>query len=123
MPDPTLALIHVAIPAPDMAASVAFYECLGATKGFCRRDASGRIVLIQLHLGTGFVELLADAPAPGGGHLAFSTRDIEAVWALLVENGYPPLAVPVRGESGVKWFFVRDPAGNAVEITMPDLGP
>lgn len=123
MPVPALGLIHVAIPAPNMAASIAFYECLGATKGFCRRDAAGRIALIQLHLGTGFVELLADAPAPGGGHLAFSTSDIEAVWTLLAENGYPPLAVPARGESGVKWFFVHDPAGNSVEITMPDPQP
>jgi len=120
---PTLRLIHVAIPAPDMAASMAFYQCLGATPGFCRGDASGRITLMQLHLGEGFVELLADAPSPGGGHLAFSTSDIEAVWTLLAEAGYPPLAPPARGESGVIWFFVRDPAGNSVEITMPASAP
>ena len=120
---PALTLIHVAIPAPDMAASMAFYELLGAKPGFCRRDGDGRIVLIQLHLGAGFVELLADAAAPGGGHLALSTGDIDAVWALLAQNAYPPLAAPARGASGVKWFFVRDPAGNSVEITMSDPAP
>ena len=123
MSGPALRLNHVAIPAPDMAASVAFYQRLGATPGFCRRDAGGRITLMQLTLGGGFVELLADAPAPGGGHLAFSTHDIEGVWTLLAEAGHSPLAAPARGESGVKWFFVRDPAGNSVEITMPDRGP
>jgi catechol 2,3-dioxygenase-like lactoylglutathione lyase family enzyme len=121
MPSP-LRLRHVAIPAPDIAASAAFYTLLGGQPGFVRHDA-GRVTLLQLHFGDGFVELLADAGSPGGGHFAFSTDDIEQVWSLLERHGHRPAARPRRGASGVQWFFVSDPAGNAVEITMLDPHP
>lgn len=123
MSNPRLRLAHVALPAPDMPASIAFYECLGGERGFTRRDDTGRITLIQVQMGAGFIELLADAPVPGSGHFAFSTDDIDAIWSRLADNGHAPLAAPASGASGVRWFFVRDPAGNLVEITMPDMMP
>lgn len=122
MPSP-LRLRHVAIPAPDIAASAAFYTLLGGQPGFVRHDDAGRTTLLQMHFGDGFVELLCDAESPGGGHFAFSTDDIERVWSLLERHGHQPAARPRHGASGVQWFFVSDPAGNAVEITMPDPHP
>lgn len=115
-----LRLIHVAVAAPDIAASAAFYQLLGAEPGFIRKDTDGNVILMQLHFGDAFVELQADVAEPGGGHLAFTTGEIEAVWQRLADHGHQPLDHPRRGETRVMWFFVRDPACNMVEITMPD---
>lgn len=123
MQSPVLRLVHVAIPAPDIDSSARFYSLLGARPGFTRRDASGQAVLMQLHFADTFVELLRDAPPQGGGHVAFTTGDIDLVWQLLAGNGHRPSAPPARGESGVMWFFVNDPAGNLVEITMVATAP
>jgi catechol 2,3-dioxygenase-like lactoylglutathione lyase family enzyme len=119
---PRFGLTHVAVPAPRFEETMAFYELLGARRGFTRTDGEGRPTLVQMMLGEGFVELIrsgADEVMRRGGHLALRTGDIAAAWALLSENGHPPKTPPRRGESGVMWFFVDDPSGNAVEIVAP----
>lgn len=120
MDAPVLRLIHVALPAPDIAASAAFYQLLGAKPGFIRKDTEGNVILMQLHFGDAFIELQADAALPGEGHVAFTTGEIDVVWQRLADHGHQPLDHPRRGETPVMWFFVSDPAGNMVEITMPD---
>jgi len=118
----SLKLSHVAISARDVDASARFYTLLGGEPGFRRANKAGRTELLQMRFGDTFVELLADAPLPCGGHFALASPDIDATWKLLNDNGHAPLDKPALGASGVTWFFVDDPGGNSVEITAPS-GP
>jgi catechol 2,3-dioxygenase-like lactoylglutathione lyase family enzyme len=116
---PELTLNHVAIAAPDLERSMAFYGAFGFEPGFQLRDDTSRIVLQQMRRGTVFVELLVDTTAHAPGHFGLHTRDMEAVLRYVAEQGIEPLHPPRLGASGVLWTFFEDPAGNLVELTTP----
>lgn len=126
---PSFALSHVTIPAPDPDRSRRFYAAFGFAPGFTRHDPAGRITLQQLHRhGDGhghgpFIELIADLPEAPESHFALHTSDMVAALAHLAAHDIAPLHPPRRGQSGVLWTFLRDPAGNLVEITAPLTAP
>lgn len=110
-------LAHVAVPVRDIALSSAFYERLGFVPGFTRTDADGRMSLRQMNLIGFFIELIrADAPVPGGGHVGLRVADANALHAALLRQGFAPDAPPRRGQTGVAFFFIRDPDGNSIEF-------
>jgi lactoylglutathione lyase len=115
---------HVSIHAYDLEESLRFYvEVLGM-----RRVASPDfehpvewLVLgdQQLHL------FLRDTPAPEFHHIGVDVDDFEAAYGVAVERGlfdrdaWSP-DVRVLNDGAVQ-MYLRDPAGNLVEVNWPDV--
>jgi len=116
---------HVSIHADDMDESIGFYERLfGAerlpTPNFGMPVQWLRVGDQQLH-----VFAREDTPAPIFHHLAFDVDDFGAVYRRAKELGLldgDTNGAPIRSHpSGWVQMYIRDPAGNLVEIDCPDV--
>ena len=126
---------HVTVQADDLGESVDFYE---SVFGLRRLPTPAFEEPIQW-LGCGDLQLHVvetDADAPALNHHALHVDDFEAVYRALDDHpatafealphaggafvdGAPPVyALP----SGELQLYVRDPAGNLVEVNAPDAG-
>lgn len=109
-----VAIHHVSVNVPDVAAGVAFYtDVLGGTQRADRPDLG--IGGAWIDLGAQQVHLL-EAPVPPslGQHFAIRVRDLDAAVAELRAKG-----VQVGDPSPVganRQTFVTDPAGNVIEL-------
>jgi catechol 2,3-dioxygenase-like lactoylglutathione lyase family enzyme len=117
---------HVSIPADDLDTSARFYEELfGAeripTARFPEPVLWLRVGSNQLHLFTSD----EDEPQPRQ-HLAFDVDDFEAVYAQAKVLGIldsRAFGSPLRTHpAGWAQLYLRDPAGNLVEVDCPDTG-
>ena len=54
--------------------------------------------------------------AVGSAHICLRVEDVAAAYAELSEDGVTFLSAPHSDEHGVKWVYMRDPDGNAVEL-------
>lgn len=116
-------LNHVSIHAPDLEASTRFYEQLFGmeripTARFRRPVQWLRLGDQQLHL---FAE---ETEAPRSHHLALDVDDFEAVYRRAKELGvldFETFDSPIR-EHPTGWvqMYLRDPAGNLIEVDWPD---
>lgn len=137
-PDPyamvTARYTHVTVQADDLEASVRFYESVFGMERLPTPDFEEPIQWLrcgdlQLHL----VE--RDAEAPSLNHHALHVDDFEAVYLAVEEDdgaefvalphvdagfvdGAPPVYVLPTGEVQL---YVRDPAGNLLEVNAPDV--
>ena len=125
---------HVTVQADDLAASVGFYE---SVFGMERLPTPAFEEPIQwLHCGDRQLHVVeTDAEAPALNHHALHVDDFEAVYRALADHpdatfealphaggafvdGAPPVyALP----SDEVQLYVRDPAGNLVEVNAPDV--
>lgn len=140
---------HAGIVVRDLGASLAFYrDMLGLTVR-ARKAEEGPSIDTVLGLegvkvttvklappeGGGMVELLSFAshPAPRGisrtvytpgpTHVAFTVRDLDALFEALTREGVPFLSGPARSADGsVRVCFCRDPDGTLVELVEPQQG-
>ncbi len=115
---------HVSVHAHDLDESVRFYtELFGMEEipapGFPFPVRWLRVGNLQLHL------FQSDDPAPQGHHFGIEVDDFEATYEKVREMG-------VQEESGyfshvfelpdgAVQLYVRDPAGNMVEVNWPDV--
>jgi YD repeat-containing protein len=115
---------HVSVHAHDLDESVRFYtELFGMEEipapGFPFPVRWLRVGDLQLHL------FQSDDPAPQGHHFGIEVDDFEATYEKVQEMG-------VQEESGyfsnvfelpdgAVQLYVRDPAGNMVEVNWPDI--
>jgi lactoylglutathione lyase len=113
----------VSVHAKDLEASTRFYEELFGmerlpTARFRRPVQWLRVGDQQLHL---FAD---DTEAPRYHHLAFDVDDFEAVYRRAKELGvldFETWDSPIREHpSGWVQMYIRDPAGNLVEVDWPD---
>jgi catechol 2,3-dioxygenase-like lactoylglutathione lyase family enzyme len=115
---------HVSIHATEMEESLRFYmEVFGMERlpspNFSDHVEWLRLGDQQLHLFT------SEGPAPRAHHLALDVDDFEAVFlkakelGLLDERAFGASVRELPG--GVVQMYIRDPAGNLVEIDWPDL--
>jgi catechol 2,3-dioxygenase-like lactoylglutathione lyase family enzyme len=124
---------HVSIAADDLDESVAFYESVFGLERIPTPAFDGRVQWLgcgdrQLHLAE------TDADPPAFNHCAIHVDDFEAVFESIREHeaaeievlsgvgpgyvdGEPPVYVL---PSGAVQLYVRDPAGNRVEVNAPD---
>ena len=116
-------LTHVSIQAVDMEASLRFYvDVLGLERvpspDFAQPVEWLRVGDLQLHL------FLSDAPAPQRHHLGLDVDDFEAAYVMARDAGLvddATFAPTVRElNDGSVQLYVRDPAGNLVELNWPD---
>jgi catechol 2,3-dioxygenase-like lactoylglutathione lyase family enzyme len=117
-------LNHVSIHATDMEESLRFYtEVLGMERlpspNFAQHVEWLRLGEQQLHL------FQREAPAPEFHHIALDVDDFEAAYLKAKELGAleeRAFGAAVRElPDGAVQMYIRDPAGNLVEVDWPDV--
>jgi catechol 2,3-dioxygenase-like lactoylglutathione lyase family enzyme len=128
-------VLETSLYAGELAAAAAFYESvlglerIGAAPGrhvFLR--CGGSVVLLFDPARTEVAE--GEVPphgARGPGHVAFAVEAAELpAWRRRLEEAGVAIEAEVAWPRGGRSLYVRDPAGNSVELTSPsiwDLGP
>ncbi len=112
---------HVSIHATDLEESLRFYTDLFGLERVPSPDFSGPVEWLalgdqQLHL------MLHDTPAPPYHHIGIDVDDFEVAYRLAVERGLFDGGKPNARElnDGAVQMYLRDPAGNLVEVNWPD---
>ncbi len=121
-----LRINHVSVHADDLEASARFYEDLF---GMERVPAPSfpEVVVIWLKLGDQQLHLFQrDVEAPAAHHFGLDVDDFAAVYRKAKERGLlstnAPQGRPIRMHpAGWAQMYLRDPAGNLVEIDCPDV--
>jgi catechol 2,3-dioxygenase-like lactoylglutathione lyase family enzyme len=114
---------HVSVSATDLEESVRFYKDFFGMEVVPSPDFSGpvrwlRVGSLQLHL------FLDEDPAPSRHHFALDVDDFEAAYKraeeLEARDGDRYSAVRELPDGAVQ-MYLRDPAGNLVEVNWPDV--
>jgi lactoylglutathione lyase len=114
---------HVSIHAYDLEESVRFYTDVFGMERVPSPDFAQTVEWLalgdqQLHL------FLSDDPAPRRHHIGLDVDDFEAVYLLARERGLfdgDAFGAVVRElVDGAVQMYLRDPAGNLVEVNWPD---
>lgn len=108
--------IQIAVPRAQEEACVAFYRRVFGfpeiPKPEALRSRGGawfQVGAMQMHIGVDM-----ETSPPSRRHICFRVSDVTAAKAAVTA-----LAIPIEGEStaeGLTRFFIRDPAGNRIEI-------
>ena len=115
---------HVSIHAYDMDESLRFYTELLGMERLPSPDFSGHVEWLglgsqQLHL------FKSESPAPRSHHIALDVDDFEAAYVKAKELGLldgDTFGAAVRElPGGAVQMYIRDPAGNLVEVDWPDV--
>jgi lactoylglutathione lyase len=115
---------HVSIHAYDMEASLRFYTEVFGMRHVPSPDFEHRVEWLvlgdqQLHL------FLRDTPAPEFHHLGLDVDDFETAYRVASERGMlerDTWAPDVRElNDGSVQMYLRDPAGNLIEVNWPDV--
>jgi YD repeat-containing protein len=121
---PAISINHISVHAHDLEESATFYEQLFAmervpTPTFAFPVAWLRLGPQQLHL---FVR--SDAQAPQFHHVGLNVDDFDAVYRRAGEQGLRDDRAFFSGmyelPDGSVQMYLRDPAGNLVEVDWPD---
>jgi lactoylglutathione lyase len=114
---------HVSIHAHNLEASERFYVDVFGMRRVPSPDFEHPVVWLelgdqQLHL------FLRDTPAPEYHHIGFDVDDFEAAYRVACERGLfdrDAWSPDVRElNDGALQMYLRDPAGNLVEVNWPD---
>ena len=122
-----MSLIHTCYRITDIDRSVAFYKALGfeekrrspigddAINVFLGLPEDGEEPRLELTFNIGRTEPYEIGT--GYGHIAITSRDLDATLAELAEQGIEPERPPYTiREGGNRLCFVRDPDGYRIEI-------
>jgi lactoylglutathione lyase len=115
---------HVSIVANDLDESARFYEELFGMERI--PTAKFPQAVLWLRAGTNQVHLFtADETAAPRAHMAFDVDDFDALYAKAKEMGILDSATfggPLRRHpAGWVQLYLRDPAGNLLEVDSPDV--
>jgi catechol 2,3-dioxygenase-like lactoylglutathione lyase family enzyme len=114
---------HVSVHADDLEESTRFYVDVFGMRQVPAPDFEHPVVWLelgdlQLHL------FLRDTPAPEYHHIGFEVDDFEAAYRVASERGLfdkDAWAPNVRVlNDGAVQMYLRDPAGNLLEVNWPD---
>jgi catechol 2,3-dioxygenase-like lactoylglutathione lyase family enzyme len=135
---------HVSFTVGELERSTAFYSRFGfepykryvsagpdVDEGTATENADMEIVWLKHPLGGPMLELIRYMNYPaersalnsrvGAAHLCFATSDIAAAQEELRTAGAQFLSAPHQDEFGMRWVYLRDPDGNAVELVQDPL--
>jgi lactoylglutathione lyase len=134
MSTPSVSLGYVILYVKDVSASLAFYEkAFGLARRFFTDDngkaygeletgaarlAFASLELAKSHLKQEFVVASPDK-APLGFEIALVTPDVPALYARAVKAGAIPVSEPSTKPWGQTVAYLRDNAGNLVELCTP----
>ena len=129
---------HVAISSSDKQKSVRFYEGLGFNTVFEWVAPDGDLRIVHMKLGQAILEIFnyskpeiapesmrsldSDLRRIGTKHFGLQVSDIEQSRAQMTELGLGKDIEIKEGRTGIKYFFLKDPDGNWVEIVYDDRG-
>jgi catechol 2,3-dioxygenase-like lactoylglutathione lyase family enzyme len=116
---PALRINHVSVHAPDLDLSEKFYRELFGTERIPTPDFGHpvrwlKVGDMQLHL------FQRPVDAPPAHHFAFTVDDPEAVYREAQRRGALDRREVRRLPDGSAQFYLRDPAGNLLEINAPN---
>jgi lactoylglutathione lyase len=116
---------HTSIHAYDLAESVRFYTDVFGMRRVPSPDFPN-VEVEWLQLGDQQLHLfLSDGPAPPAHHIGLNVDDFEAAYRLASERGLfddGTFGAQVRElNDGAVQMYLRDPAGNLVELNWPDV--
>jgi catechol 2,3-dioxygenase-like lactoylglutathione lyase family enzyme len=132
-------LDHVSFTVGDIERSVGFYARFGfepfkryvsagpeVDSGADTERADMDIQWLKHPLGGPMLELIRYVHHPSGraahnskvgaAHLCFAIDDVFGAYAEMAREGVTFLSEPNEDEFGVRWVYLRDPDGNAVEL-------
>ena len=113
--------------ASDLAAATAFYrDLLGLREvddGAFRLDDGGILLLFDPARSSQPGRPVPSHGATGAGHVAFSVDDLDAWRERLREASVELEQQKEWARGGARSIYVRDPAGNSVELVEGDLWP
>lgn len=117
------AINHVSISVPDLEASVRFYtEVFGMERVATPRFAG--VTVAWLRVGAQQLHLLERGEPPRYQHFGIDVDDFEAAYVRLKEleirDQTTFLSGVVELPGGEAQMYLRDPAGNLVEVDCPD---
>ncbi len=120
-----LRINHVSVHARDLEESVGFYEELFGMERVPTPAFQEDVVWLRLGYQQLHVFLREDADPPILHHFGLDVDDFEAVYRLAKERGLldgEPLQ-PGDSHASAGWvqMYLRDPAGNLVEVDCPDV--
>lgn len=129
-------LHHVAISVEDMATSISFYQKLGFNVILTWADPKGSFAISHLALGPTVLELFSlrdgidgpktnrdpmeDLKIRGVRHFGLRVVDASQAHSDLTAAGLTPFSGVQRGNTGVDYFFIKDPDGILVELVQDD---
>lgn len=114
-------LQHIGIPTKDIESSIQFYTGLGFQSIYQTRNGDSRVAFLELR---GLVIDIWEGPATGNSgaidHIAIDVTDIEAVFDVIVEAGFPIIEGKVCQlpfwERGVRYFTIAGPNAEKIEF-------
>ena len=132
---------HVGLTVSDIERAIAFYTDLfdctvesrftvdgeafetvvgvdGAAGSFAHLDAGGTRLELVAYEPAGEPTPSAELVQPGAAHVAFEVADVDA-FVNDLPDGVAPLSDPQTTASGTRLVFLRDPAGNRIELLEP----
>jgi glyoxylase I family protein len=122
---------HVTLSVADLATSVDFYERLGFVERLRWDDPEGSLTIVHLQIERSLLELFAytepkgekitrdledDLRRIGIRHFALRSYSLENALTYIQAKGLKPHTEIKAGRTGIRYFFLRDPDGNFVEI-------
>jgi catechol 2,3-dioxygenase-like lactoylglutathione lyase family enzyme len=130
-----LRVLESCLYAADLDLAERFYiDVLGLEKHACEdarhvffRCGDGMVLIFNPEPTSTVRTTIAGAPVPlhgtrGAGHLAFAVREADIpAWRLHLERCGVAIESEVRWPQGGTSLYVRDPAGNSVELATPTI--
>ncbi|RZU49058.1 glyoxylase I family protein [Krasilnikovia cinnamomea] len=130
---PRFRVHHVSISVADMAEACAFYRRFGFRETFEYKHPDGSVSITHLKLGETLLEifcyrnhhppprsaaeLVTDLPRVGIKHFALQVESIEDARHFVADSGLAPVPPEItEGRTGIRYFFIKDPSGNLLEI-------
>jgi catechol 2,3-dioxygenase-like lactoylglutathione lyase family enzyme len=128
-PAPPRAVLETALYATDLDAADRFYGDVLGLERFARVPGRhvffrcGRAMLLLFDpAATAMPGEVPTHGARGPGHVAFAARDDELdAWRARLERAGVPVEREVAWPRGGRSLYVRDPAGNSVELASPRI--
>jgi catechol 2,3-dioxygenase-like lactoylglutathione lyase family enzyme len=112
------ALSAVTLATGDMRRAVCFYRALG----FALKYGGEAADFTSFRVGGGFLNLIAQPPAPAGcwwGRVIFHVADVDALYRAALALGFTPEAPPRDARWGERYFHLRDPDGHELSFARP----
>jgi len=112
------ALSAVTLATGDMRRAVRFYRALGFRMLYGGEAAD----FTSFRIGGGFLNLIAEPPAPAGcwwGRVIFHVADVDALYRATLALGLTPEAPPCDAPWGERYFHLRDPDGHELSFARP----
>src|SRR5579872_5115161 len=118
---------HIALSVSDIEKSIEFYSIFGFKKVFDWQSVDKPTRITHLKLGEVILELFCyssphpvpdfsknaetDLPVLGTKHFALGVESLDSAKLLLTSKGYLPFSEPIKGRTGLDFFFIKDPDG------------